>query len=168
MERFFDSFDRPFVFIASRAFAALPDGVCLVFLSGENLRTTADLMNSFAVAFGFPDYFGRNWNALYDCLVDLDWLPPAGYAVVISGANAILVDEPSHPEFEEPSDLAVLLDLLHRVSEEWNTPVAEGEPWDRPGIPFHVVFEVESDQIGVLQSRIAFAGRAVPIVAAGI
>jgi RNAse (barnase) inhibitor barstar len=46
------------------------------------------LMDQLAVAFGFPDWFGRNWDALYDSLVDAanstDWpaltvLVPAEY-----------------------------------------------------------------------------------------
>jgi hypothetical protein len=37
-------------------------------------------------ALGLPDYFGRNWDALADCLRDLSWAPPArGRLVVVTG-----------------------------------------------------------------------------------
>ena len=32
--------------------------------------TRKDLFNFFSNAFAFPHYFGENWDALYDCLVD--------------------------------------------------------------------------------------------------
>ncbi|MER6090562.1 barstar family protein [Streptomyces bluensis] len=37
-------------------------------------------------ALDLPDYFGRNWDALADCLGDLSWAPPAqGRLVVVTG-----------------------------------------------------------------------------------
>jgi Barstar (barnase inhibitor) len=156
--------EHPFVFIATSEASRLPEGLRRVRLSGDNLRTTAALMDAFATEFRFPDYFGRNWNALYDGLVDLDWFPPDGYVVVITEADAVLADEPLHPEFDEPSELAVLLDILCRAAEEWNAAVAEGQPWDRPGVPFYVVLEVTSDRIETVQHRVAAARREIPLL----
>jgi hypothetical protein len=158
-----DGVDRPHLFITTKAPRYLPEGLRKIVLNGDDLRTTAALMDAFAAGFGFPDYFGRNWNALHDCLVDLDWLPPNGYVLVIMEANVILADEPLHPEFEQPSELAVLLDTLCRAAEEWNAAVTEGQPWDRPAVPFHVVLEVASDRVGMLQHRIAAAQREIPL-----
>lgn len=43
-------------------------------------------MDRCARALGLPDYFGRNWDALADCLGDLSWVPPArGRLVVVTG-----------------------------------------------------------------------------------
>jgi RNAse (barnase) inhibitor barstar len=39
--------------------------------------------------FRFPAYFGWNWDALYDCLADLSWLPADRYFVVIENADAL-------------------------------------------------------------------------------
>jgi Barstar (barnase inhibitor) len=164
VQRLVQSLERPFLFATTRAIPNLHESLCLVRLSGENLRTTSALMNAFSIAFDFPDYFGGNWNALYDCLTDLDWLPPPGYVLFVANAFAVLADEPAHPDFGEPSELAVFLDMLDRVSEEWNKPVDEGQPWDRAGVPFHVVFEVDSERLALFQNRVAFARRHVPLL----
>ncbi|MGW0822740.1 barstar family protein [Streptomyces sp. NPDC002845] len=43
-------------------------------------------MDRAARAFDLPDYFGRNWDALADCLTDLSWAPPVrGRLVVVTG-----------------------------------------------------------------------------------
>jgi hypothetical protein len=36
-----------------------------------------------AAALAFPDWFGHNWDAFFDCLVDLGWQPRAGGYVVL-------------------------------------------------------------------------------------
>ncbi|WP_149827989.1 barstar family protein [Streptomyces tailanensis] len=43
-------------------------------------------MDRCARALALPDYFGRNWDALADCLTDLSWAPPVrGRLVVVTG-----------------------------------------------------------------------------------
>ena len=36
-----------------------------------------------AAALGFPPWFGGNWDAFFDCLVDLSWRPAAGHVLVL-------------------------------------------------------------------------------------
>ncbi|WP_069883440.1 barstar family protein [Streptomyces luteocolor] len=46
----------------------------------------AGLMERCASSLALPDWFGRNWDALADCLTDLSWAPPAaGRLLVVSG-----------------------------------------------------------------------------------
>jgi hypothetical protein len=43
-------------------------------------------MDRCARALDLPDHFGRNWDALADCLTDLSWAPPVrGRLVVVTG-----------------------------------------------------------------------------------
>lgn len=46
----------------------------------------AAFMDRCARALGLPDWFGRNWDALADCLTDLSWAPSArGRLLVVTG-----------------------------------------------------------------------------------
>ncbi|MFE9998589.1 barstar family protein [Streptomyces avermitilis] len=50
------------------------------------VTTKPAFMDRVALALGLPDWFGRNWDALADCLADLSWAPPArGRLLVITG-----------------------------------------------------------------------------------
>lgn len=39
-------------------------------IDAEVLSTSASLIDAFAAALSFPEYFGRNWGALYECFSD--------------------------------------------------------------------------------------------------
>ncbi|MER6156599.1 barstar family protein [Streptomyces sp. NPDC001868] len=46
-------------------------------------------------AFELPEYFGRNWDALADCLTDLSWAPPVrGRLVEVTGWQEYAGAEP--------------------------------------------------------------------------
>ena len=46
-----------------------------------------DLLERMARALAFPGWFGLNWDAWFDCLVDLSWQPRAqGYVIVLRRA----------------------------------------------------------------------------------
>lgn len=40
-----------------------------------NIDLTDEFLRSLYYVLWFPGYFGFNWDALYDCLCDLSWLP---------------------------------------------------------------------------------------------
>jgi RNAse (barnase) inhibitor barstar len=47
----------------------------------------------------FPDYYGENWDAFYDLLTDMDWLPTEkGYLIVWPGWKALA--DADRPAFE--------------------------------------------------------------------
>jgi RNAse (barnase) inhibitor barstar len=50
--------------------------------------TKAELLAEFAGALQFPDWVGRNWDALSDALRDLSWLSAGPHVVVWTGASA--------------------------------------------------------------------------------
>jgi RNAse (barnase) inhibitor barstar len=120
-------------------------------LLGARMRDFGGLFDEFATKLRFPPYFGRNYNALKDCLTDLAWLPGDSYVLIIRDAAMVLTQE-------EEEDFSALLHLLQSVSEEWARPVVEGEAWDRAAVPFHVVLQTTSRDLSTLLGRLAKAG----------
>ncbi|MGC4944424.1 barstar family protein [Kribbella sp. DT2] len=105
----------------------------VISLDGARARTSAALFDQFAEAARFPDYFGRNWPALDECLADLEWLPATCYVVVLKNPECLLEDE--------PLDRPAFVRLIEAVAAEWSEAVATGEYWDRPSTPFHLVVD---------------------------
>lgn len=56
-----------------------------VVLSLVGVRDKAAFMERCARAFRLPDWFGRNWDALADCLTDPSWTPGVRGRLVVSG-----------------------------------------------------------------------------------
>ena len=84
-------------------------------LRGSRMTTVDGVFAEFAAAFQFPWYFGHNWDALDECLTDLDWLPPFDrITVVILSANDVLRDDPEPP--------AKLLSALEDCGRAWRDP----------------------------------------------
>ncbi|ATL26261.1 barstar family protein [Streptomyces formicae] len=55
-------------------------------LSLAGVTDKTGFMERCARGLGLPDWFGRNWDALADCLTDLSWAPRArGRLLVVSG-----------------------------------------------------------------------------------
>lgn len=100
--------------------------VCVV--PGHACADEAGLMRAFAQAMQFPDYFGGNWDALDECLTDLEWLPTRHIVVVLLGAGAVLAD---HPDARE-----VLVEILATTAEAWGEAADEAFP-----MSFHVVLQ---------------------------
>ncbi len=70
-------FPPPAYFTAMADGAAIPD--------------KAALMGTLADAFRFPSYFGRNWDALLDCLRSLPGeIPAGGYVLGLTNSGAFL------------------------------------------------------------------------------
>jgi hypothetical protein len=51
-------------------------------LDGGGLTGAEDLFDRCASLLAFPEWFGRNWDALADCLADLSWLAGAGHVLL--------------------------------------------------------------------------------------
>lgn len=64
-------------------------------LSLSGVTDKAAFMERCARDLALPDWFGRNWDALADCLTDLSWAPPArGRLLVVSGWQAYAEEAP--------------------------------------------------------------------------
>lgn len=109
-----------------------PAGFSLNVIKGAKCQTTDGLLREWARALDFPDYFGHNWDALEECLADLEWLPAKGYILLITDAAQVL------PEDDE--EYTTLLEVLRDAGEAWGNGQA-GMGRQR-ATPFHVLFAV--------------------------
>ena len=135
MERFFsleaEEFRAPVRFGGRRArdlveVAGL-QGLGVFHLDGARMSSQSGLFEEFSASLQFPDYFGSNWNALDECLADLDWLDFPGYLLVIDSGDSVLRDEGVEVR-------GVFDTLLEGISREWaNSP---------PGIVFRTIFVI--------------------------
>ncbi len=109
-----------------------PPGFVTKAIYGARSRTKPALLAELAQAFEFPAYTGRNWDALEECLADLEWLPAEGYLLVVTDADQLLG--------ESPEDYGTFLEVMETVAAEWAAG-RTGE-WPRPPAPFHVCLTV--------------------------
>lgn len=90
--------------------------------SVADIKTDKDLFAVVATAMQFPDYFGNNWDALDECLGDMDWLPADGYLLVLHEAAKGWSQSPY---------------VLGRFVTAW---LEAAECWTDNQTPFHLVF----------------------------
>lgn len=65
------------------------------------------LLDGLAESLGFPEYFGRNWDAAWDCLTELEWEAGRARVVVVPVAAA------------EVAAMAAFLELMQDAAEHW-------------------------------------------------
>jgi len=80
-------------------------------------RTAAGLHAAVARALRFPAHYGRNWDALADCMGDLSWLEGPGWVLLLDGAEGLAA--------AAPGDLATALEVLRGAAASW---AEEGRP----------------------------------------
>jgi hypothetical protein len=104
---------------ASHVRRQLDGDVCVLEMEADS---SGQLPAGIAKAFRFPDYFGENWDALDECLRDLDWLPAPGYVFFVKRASGLWVRDGRQ---------------AGSLIESWLTAA---EARGRRGVPFHLVF----------------------------
>lgn len=57
----------------------------------------------------FPDWYGANLDALYDCLTDPDWHPASGQVLLISGLNGL--------QSADPDGYSLLIEVFRSATE---------------------------------------------------
>jgi RNAse (barnase) inhibitor barstar len=63
-------------------------------MDGTRIRSKDEFYDAVAAALSFPDWFGRNLDALYDCLRDLSWLPAGEHVLVWSAPEVLRAADP--------------------------------------------------------------------------
>jgi hypothetical protein len=72
------------------------------------INLSEELLKSLYYLLWFPGYFGFNWDALYDCLRDLGWIPCRKVVLV----HAALPNLPA-------DDLKLYLEILRDSALDW-------------------------------------------------
>jgi hypothetical protein len=117
------------------------------------------MFEEFARALDFPSYFGKNWMALAECLIDLEWLPASSYVLVLQDAEMLL-----------PGDdvsLKTVIEALREAARWWGTASSESPFEDSRPLPFRVLFQVSPEQAAAFAARMTDAGFALPERAVG-
>lgn len=87
-----------------------------------NVRSDEELFRKISATLKFPEYFGSNWDAMDECLADLQWSPVSGCALFIFGADMLW----KNATF-----------TAGRFVSAWLTAA---EHWGQNEISFHLVF----------------------------
>jgi hypothetical protein len=112
---------------ASAIAALRAAGLAVFELDGTLLTSQDRLFDALAATLAFP-FFGRNWDALNDCLRDLSWVEAKGHVLVIRDARVLW-----------RADLASAAGLV----ELW---LFCAESWASHRVPFHLVFQIPVDE----------------------
>ena len=59
----------------------------LVEIDGELCQSKMGFMKEMDSAFGFPPYFGENWDALWDCMRDMYWIKETKIILTIKNSE---------------------------------------------------------------------------------
>jgi RNAse (barnase) inhibitor barstar len=101
-------------------------------IDGSECRTLKAFLEKIGKAFKFPSYYGKNLNALAECLNDLEWLDKPNYILIIKNSKEFLMNESEETRTH-------IFSFLERVSKEWaNVPNYEGEEIYRKKADFRI------------------------------
>lgn len=87
-----------------------------------SVSSEKELFTVISSAMGFPNYFGNNWDALDECLTDMEWLPADGYLLVLTESSNVWTRCPY---------------VLRRFITAW---LEAADYWRNNQTPFHVLF----------------------------
>jgi len=91
-----------------------------------------EMLQAIGKTLGFPDWFGYNWDALNDCLLDMGWRPAEGYVTLLDHCDGI------HGRAE--ADFVMLMQTFQSAAEEWR----------EDGVPFWCLVDMHADGIAWL------------------
>lgn len=98
----------------------------------RDARTRDEALDAIGQQLGFPDWFGHNFDALNDCLLDMGWRPAEGYVIILDHCDGI------HARAE--SDFVTLMHTFQNAAVEWR----------EQGVPFWCLIGMQADGIAWL------------------
>ena len=93
------------------------------------------LLTDIGKAMKFPDWFGHNFDALADCLADMEWRPAEGYLILLEHCDGI------HGNAE--ADFVTTLQVFEQAANQWR-----GDD-----IPFWCLVDMQADGIAWLPTE---------------
>lgn len=128
----------PPIFLDEQAMQRLATelGFRYIIINGSAISIKEDLFDHLSNELNFPEYFGHNWDALLDCLRDLDsWLPAKGYVLFYKNPNNLIM--------KSLSEFKTFLEIVEEASEFWNSQ----------GVRFMLIVEGNEDLIKLLSNH---------------
>ena len=78
-------------------------------VDASDVQSDSALLDAFAEAMNFPSHFGHNWDALYDLLCDLSWIPQRRVVIIHECLSSQLTDQ----------ELRTYLEILIDAVKSW-------------------------------------------------
>jgi RNAse (barnase) inhibitor barstar len=111
--------------------AAVDAGLCYHQCQLEDSDEADEVLELLGDGLQLPEWYGKNFDALYDCLTDLTWQETASTVVVLTGCDAIYAADP----------------------ETWQTLISvfasAAEFWRDEEVPFWVFVDMSADGLGL-------------------
>ncbi len=113
------SSDKPHGVFWLKSHASVPElsklsrakGMAFFHLEGKKIEGKDQFLNHASVAMKFPPHFGKNWDAFYDCITDMDWVRAEGYCVYFDHTDAFAA--------HHASELDTVIELFEDAVELW-------------------------------------------------
>ena len=112
--------------------AATEAGLCFHLVQLDDTEDHEDALGRIGSAMKFPEWYGVNFDALYDCLTDLSWQDTGGTVIVLTGCDAL---KATHPEPWE-----TLMNVFGGAAEYWQNEET----------PFWVFIDMRADGLAYL------------------
>jgi RNAse (barnase) inhibitor barstar len=106
---------------------------------GAKSSDEARFFDELAAALQFPYYFGENWNAVWDCIIDLNWLEGSSFLIVFDSAEHLLSESDQGFQF--------LLEVLTDAHQRWHQETADFGARGRQPIAFQSVLACDPDVV---------------------
>src|SRR6478672_10553049 len=91
--------------------AAKRAGFAFFHIEGKTISRKEQLLNHVATALHFPNDFGHNWDALEECLTDMEWEDASGYVIYYEHIEAL---QEAHPD-----QFDTLVEILRDAVASW-------------------------------------------------
>jgi RNAse (barnase) inhibitor barstar len=86
-------------------------GLAVFSLDGGKTRSKREFLDHAAKVLGFPDYFGKNWDAFADCLTDMSWAERSGFLITYTDCHQLAE--------QSPDEFDTAIEIFKEAAEIW-------------------------------------------------